>query len=56
MVDKPEGKGKGRWTAAGVQAQQAADIEVLSDILRDLLERVEELEAANDGGDTGGDV
>lgn len=50
MSDKGTGRGKGVWTAKGVQAQQSQDIAELKQIIAEMQARLEELEP-DDGGE-----
>lgn len=43
---KGAGRGKGRWTVRGVQAQQAADIEELKALVAEMAAELDALESA----------
>jgi len=45
MDEKGPGRGRGRWTAAGVQAQQASDIEALKAAVQAMAEAGADQEA-----------
>ena len=47
-MDKGEGRGRGKWTARGVQAQQNEDIAELKALVTEMAARLDELE----GGET----
>lgn len=42
--DKGEGRGRGKWTAKGVQAQQSNDIEQLKSLVNEMAARLDALE------------
>lgn len=52
--DKPMGQGKGRFTKAGVQAQQATDIEMLKAAVAELATAGEDLDARVDALESAG--
>jgi copper homeostasis protein CutC len=45
-TEKGAGRGKGRFTERGVQAQQSADIEALKALVNEMAGRLDALEAA----------
>lgn len=43
-MDKGEGRGRGKWTAKGVQATQQGDIDALKALVAEMAERLDALE------------
>jgi hypothetical protein len=47
MSDKGPGRGRGAWTAKGVQAGVNADVEALKAVIADMAARLDALEAGD---------